>query len=227
MRWQIAQQHERRYWEQWKLGEPEKRKEIIRRYWNWYLDTVSKRVTLQGRVLEIGCGPDGIINYIEADERHGLDPLMDFYMSNFTLSSEVMWEKGVGEDLPFPDGHFDSIVTTNNLDHVREPKSVLAEIHRCLKKGGHLILTVDCYSFLYKMARLASQKAGIGDALHPFSFSVRDVQELLRISGFNILDVHRGIGNLGAYTRRELGSPPIRVGARKPAKTDFLFIASK
>lgn len=179
MRWQIAQQYERRYWEQWKLGESEKRKEIIRRYWNWYLDTVSKRAALQGSILEIGCGPDGIINYSEAEERHGLDHLMDFYMSNFALSSEVRWKKGVGEDLPFPEGHFDSIVTTNILDHVKEPQRVLAEIHRCLKKEGHLILSVDCYLPLYKTARVAKEKAGIGDALHPFSFFIQDVQELI------------------------------------------------
>ena len=70
----------------------------------------------ESRILEIGCGADGIINYISKGEKTAVDPLMDYYTSNFTMSKEVNWISGVGEDIPFEDEHFDIVLTINTLD---------------------------------------------------------------------------------------------------------------
>lgn len=43
------------------------------------------------------------------------------------------------EALDFPDGHFDLIICNHVLEHVDRPEAALAEFHRCLKPGGHLI----------------------------------------------------------------------------------------
>jgi len=38
-RWTIAQTEERKYWEfEWREGDSEERKPLIKQYWNWYLD---------------------------------------------------------------------------------------------------------------------------------------------------------------------------------------------
>ena len=88
-RWLNAQQYERSFWTeltrkieagtrhqldwyQWKASKLEKR--LAK-----YEDTGRKK---QGRVLEIGSGPIGIVNCLEWGQRFAIDPLEDFYKGN-------------------------------------------------------------------------------------------------------------------------------------------------
>lgn len=45
-------------------------------------------------------------------------------------------------DLPVADGTFDAVICTEVLEHVAEPHRVVAELHRILRPGGHLLVTV-------------------------------------------------------------------------------------
>lgn len=44
--------------------------------------------------------------------------------------------------LPYPDATFDLIVVADMLEHVRDDRTLLAEIARCLKVGGRAVLNV-------------------------------------------------------------------------------------
>ena len=46
------------------------------------------------------------------------------------------------EQLPLPDGHFDLALCTQVLEYVSDPRMVIAEIYRVLKKDGVLLLSV-------------------------------------------------------------------------------------
>jgi ubiquinone/menaquinone biosynthesis C-methylase UbiE len=48
----------------------------------------------------------------------------------------------LAEDIPFPENYFDKILCAELLEHVIDPGRVLKEIHRVLKRGGKLIITV-------------------------------------------------------------------------------------
>ena len=52
--------------------------------------------------------------------------------------------------IPVDDGSFDAIVCTEVLEHVPEPKVVLAELHRILRSGGLLLMTVPFVWFLHE-----------------------------------------------------------------------------
>jgi SAM-dependent methyltransferase len=48
---------------------------------------------------------------------------------------------GTADALPFPDGAFDVVVSTEMLEHDPSPWLSLAEMRRVLRPGGHLLLT--------------------------------------------------------------------------------------
>jgi SAM-dependent methyltransferase len=50
--------------------------------------------------------------------------------------------RGDAYRLPFPDGGFDLIVAAEVLEHLHEDSQVLAELHRVLKPGGRIAVTV-------------------------------------------------------------------------------------
>ncbi len=53
--------------------------------------------------------------------------------------------------LPFEDASYDIILSTQVLEHVREPQRVVSEMARVLKPGGHLFLTTPQSSPLHNL----------------------------------------------------------------------------
>jgi SAM-dependent methyltransferase len=71
-------------------------------------------------------------NYKVSDYRPDLPPGK---MSNGAYNVNL-------EKIPFDDGSFDMIISTEVLEHVRDPKIAHSEVFRCLKPGGVHIFTV-------------------------------------------------------------------------------------
>jgi SAM-dependent methyltransferase len=46
------------------------------------------------------------------------------------------------DDIPFPDVHFDYVVSIDVLEHLNQERLILQEIHRVLKPGGRVVITV-------------------------------------------------------------------------------------
>jgi len=209
-RWTIAQTAERKYWEfEWMEGDSEERNLLIKQYWKWYLNLLESftKINETSKILEIGCGADGIINYIDKGEKYAIDPLMDVYKSKYKMPDDVIFEKGAGESLPFENNYFDVVITTNVLDHTYNPQKVINEIRRVLKNGGILFLTVDCRSLSVKHYRKLKELIGLGDKGHPHSLRAKDVLRLINNSGLEILTSPQlGLGNLGGYTSRKISN---------------------
>ena len=108
-------------------------------------------------VLEIGIGPLGIgwVGIFPEGFIVGVDPLPlikaetgrdEFDALISQLQQKVAYIRARGEELPFKDNTFDSVVCDNVLDHTENPDLLLQEAHRVIKLGGHLILGVNCFS---------------------------------------------------------------------------------
>lgn len=94
--------------------------------------------SLRGKVLDVGCGEKPYAVWMTGVEQHvGVDvfpgPRVDT-----VITPEQRW--------PFDDTSFDAVLCTQVLEHVSDLDHVLAEIHRLLKPGGRLVVTVP---FLY------------------------------------------------------------------------------
>jgi SAM-dependent methyltransferase len=58
---------------------------------------------------------------------------------------------GDGENAPFPDRSFDTILNIQVLEHTLHPQKMLSEIHRILKPGGAAIVVVPQTSAMHEI----------------------------------------------------------------------------
>ncbi|MFP4058394.1 MAG: class I SAM-dependent methyltransferase [Candidatus Brocadiia bacterium] len=192
--WNRAQKGQRDFWLKARTrrteGDPEKRRD----FWNQYLHLIRRHRPFRpgDRVLDLGCGPAGIITPVDPTcERHGVDPLMDFFRREYALSPAIHYHQQQGESLAFEDGFFQVVTCVNVLDHTRDWQAVLREIHRVLEPGGYFLLELDTFrGFEYyrkgfkrwtRMVRRRIEK-------HPHTLRIRDVTGAVRRIGFQIVE---------------------------------------
>lgn len=94
-----------------------------------------------------------------------------------------------GEDLPFGDKSFDTVICTEVLEHLVSPKKVLQEIQRVLTPRGKLILELDAGSPLFRLIWFFWShffRGKVWDDSHLHRFTVKKLEDLLRGNGFLI-----------------------------------------
>ena len=109
---------------------------IIRK--NLYRRIVKYAPQLTGKMMDFGCGEkpykplfNNVSEYIGVDyngEGH------DHTNENI----DVYYD---GKTIPFPDNTFDSILTSEVLEHVFNLEPIVQELHRVLKPGGKILIT--------------------------------------------------------------------------------------
>ncbi len=94
-----------------------------------------------GRVLDIGCGPQPIPNYLKdvpVETLYGVDPL------SCSQDHPFSFYRGLAEYLPWQDNQFDVVVVGTSLDHVLIPTKVFEEVRRVLRPGGVFVAWIGC-----------------------------------------------------------------------------------
>lgn len=133
-----------------------------------YLDAESRldqirrvELTLQsdlrhGRVLELGAGMGMFVTVARqlgidivgvepgANSYHNLRNAIEKLLSANDLPSSTII-CAPAENLPWPDGSFDHVVSFQVLEHVHDPPKVLSEAVRVLKPGGRLYFDMPNY----------------------------------------------------------------------------------
>ncbi|MGD0311134.1 MAG: class I SAM-dependent methyltransferase [Acidimicrobiales bacterium] len=104
------------------------------------------------RLLDVGCGTGYLLRSLasrcpEADGLAGVDPApaMIEAATAFADDPRLRFSVGVAEELPYPDGHFDLVVSSTSFDHWSDQQGGLRECRRVLRPGGRLVL-VDQFS---------------------------------------------------------------------------------
>jgi ubiquinone/menaquinone biosynthesis C-methylase UbiE len=104
------------------------------------------------RVLDVGCGTGYLLGtlagrYPDAQQLCGIDaaPQMITTASAFARDDRLSFTVGVAEEIGYPDGTFDLIVSTTSFDHWADQQAGLVECARVLRPGGRLVL-VDQFS---------------------------------------------------------------------------------
>lgn len=111
------------------------------------------RFRRQIRALDIGCGQGFPLMELAARfdtscRFIGIDPWFNGFdrlkkkLAAYDITT-VYPVSGKGEQLPFPDGRFDLVVSNNGINNVTDMTAVLRECRRVSKTGAQFVLTVN------------------------------------------------------------------------------------
>lgn len=148
---------------------------------------------VDGSVLDVGCGGGqfsrAVKYYSPKLQVYGVDvgrDAVDFAKKN---SEGITFELGRAEQLPFKDETFDAVFSIEVLEHVNNFERSVKEMHRVLKEGGKLYLSVNCEGSKWTLPGLLSllnidyTSETIG---HINKLSYKKVTDELKNSGFVI-----------------------------------------
>ena len=93
----------------------------------------------KGRVLDVGAGEAPWRELLNDAEYVGADVEAAGEFGMRRKAHIIYYD---GNTLPFEDGSFDHLLCTEVLEHVPEPRRLLADLNRVLRVGGSLVLTV-------------------------------------------------------------------------------------
>ncbi len=150
-----------------------------------------------GDVLDVGCAEganaDALraagasrLTGIEVDERFAA-VARSRYDDVATASAEDV--------LPWPPGSFDTVLSYDVLEHLRDPWSVLTRLRELLRPGGRVHVALpnarhtSVWLPLVLRGRFAYAPAGLLDVTHLRFFARRDAEDLVRGAGFEVTGV--------------------------------------
>ena len=144
-----------------------------------HIRDLGKNIT--GRTLDVGCGNKPYEHLYASSEYIGLE--YDTPENRAAKRADYFYD---GETFPFEDASFDSVVATEVFEHVFNPDRFLDEVHRVLRPGGMLLMTMpfvwDEHEQPHDFARYSS-------------FGIR---HLLEKHGFEVLEQRKSVDDVRA-----------------------------
>jgi len=165
--------------------------EGVRRY-----SQISRRVAAlkPDRMLDVGCGDGRLAREIKQVWPrvvvHGCDLSVAALNRAEGLDHRYAVDLNV-ERLPESDGSLDLVIASEVIEHLIEPGRAMAEFHRVLRPGGHVLITVPNVAFW--RFRLEALRGGVpsvtADERHLHSFNAALLKALVVCEGFEVKTV--------------------------------------
>lgn len=121
-----------------------------------------------GSTLDLGCGIGDMLGYRSNTVGVEVNPRTVEYCNARGLEAHLMRPN----ELPFPEGRFDSVLMGNVLEHLSEPAPLLTEFHRVLAKEGHLLVGVPSSRgwAIYRDHKVLYDVSSLVDRVQRFGF---------------------------------------------------------
>lgn len=200
-----------------------------------------------GKALDIGCG---IGNYIFSGQKRGWTC---FGIDVSPAAAKITREKtgaeifvGFIENAGYEDDFFDAVVMVHSLEHQVNLLLTLKEVHRVLRTGGVLFISVP------NIESVEAKRGGIGwrglqPGFHYYHFSKASLSKIVTTAGFMIQEISapfsavsgknvdnllgKGAGSAVRFVAKKLMGPSIRFVKNKASKNmegeTIILVATK
>lgn len=143
-----------------------------------------------GKILDVGTAGGSFLHVAKKRgwEVYGIEPnkwLCNWGKNNYGIDIKP----GTIFDYKYPDGFFDVITLWDVLEHVPDPKKVLVECNRILKKGGLLIVNYPDIDSL--AARMMGKKWVFLLTVHLFYFTPKTIRKILGVTNFRVVRIKK------------------------------------
>ena len=158
-------------------------------------DVALTAVQIPLRVLDVGCGTGALLRQMNARlpnvlELVGVDPAIEMVrLARERAEGVEQFLQANAEQLPFPDAHFDLVVSTSSFDHWVDQQRGVREVARVLHPDGRFVLADLCAAWLsgsHEEGRARTPKA-ITETLTRAGFEVDRVETIYRIAGLPLV----------------------------------------
>ena len=137
------------------------------------------------RLLDVGCGGATLLGTLRAKgfEVLGFDASPEAAaIAKADHSVEVITGRRL-QDASFPDAAFDVVTLFHVMEHVPDPRDLLAEVRRILNPGGRAVLQVpNIDSWQFRLFGI--RWYGLDVPRHVINYSSQSIRQLLLDSGF-------------------------------------------
>lgn len=149
-----------------------------------------ERYSKKGRILDIGTAGGSFLQVAKNNgwEVYGIEPnkwLCGWAKKHYGLDIKP----GILSDYKFEDEYFDVITLWDVLEHVPNPKSLLLEVNRILKKDGILVVNYPDIDSL--VSKIMGRRWIFLLSVHLFYFTPKTIKKMLESVNFEVFLMRR------------------------------------
>lgn len=150
-----------------------------------------------GKVLDLGCGNGGVTSWLTRLEARVVGCDADdvgIRAARERLPSVEFHVLGVYDDpIDLGEGDFDLVVSTEVIEHLFLPRSLVTFARAALKPGGHVVISTPYHGYLKNlllslMGRWDQHMPPFHDGGHIKQWSRRTLTQLLEEEGFEVTE---------------------------------------
>jgi SAM-dependent methyltransferase len=130
------------------------------------------------RILDVGCGTGANLLMLS---KYGDAEGVDISEDALAFCRERGLQKvthGAAEELPYDDGTFDLVTALDVVEHIDDDAAGLREMRRVLRPGGHVLLFVPTFMFLWGLQDDVSN--------HRRRYRLSELRKVLEAAGFEV-----------------------------------------
>ncbi len=194
LKWRVAQKLERIWWRRYlKNQTPQEYKAWKSNYWQKFFGIVAETVALKNEdiIIDLGCGPAGIYSIFNNNNVVAVDPLLDTYEQDLVHFNKIDYPyvQFVNSSIEAfnTNQKFELVCCLNAINHVSNIELAFEKLGKLTKPNGYCLLSIDAHNhqFLKHLFRAIP-----GDALHPHQYDLKEYEQMMIETGFEIIKTH-------------------------------------